>query len=168
MPGLGGIEHSEEHARETADALNQINPDFIRLRTLALPGHVPLYDDYRSGKFNKCTDIQVAEEILLFLESLNGITSTIKSDHVLNLFQDLEGTYPHDKERMTGIIRSFLSLPEQDRMYCQVGRRLGMIRTVEDMNDKARMAHIRETCEAHGITVDTVDQVIEEIKRRLN
>ena len=35
MPGLGGKVLSREHALETADALNQINPDFIRLRTLA-------------------------------------------------------------------------------------------------------------------------------------
>ena len=37
MPGLGGREFSELHAKESADALNQIDPDFIRLRTLALP-----------------------------------------------------------------------------------------------------------------------------------
>ena len=36
MPGLGGKAYSKEHALETADALNQINPDFIRLRTLAI------------------------------------------------------------------------------------------------------------------------------------
>ena len=37
MPGLGGKALWETHALETADALNQINPDFIRLRTLAVP-----------------------------------------------------------------------------------------------------------------------------------
>ncbi len=34
MPGLGGRALSREHALETADALNRINPDFIRLRTI--------------------------------------------------------------------------------------------------------------------------------------
>jgi radical SAM superfamily enzyme YgiQ (UPF0313 family) len=33
MPGLGGNEYSDLNALETADALNQINPDFIRVRT---------------------------------------------------------------------------------------------------------------------------------------
>jgi hypothetical protein len=37
MPGLGGRGLSRQHALESADALNRINPDFIRLRTLALP-----------------------------------------------------------------------------------------------------------------------------------
>ncbi len=56
MPGLGGRALSEAHARETADALNQINPHFIRLRTLAIPGSVPLYEEFRTGRFEKLTD----------------------------------------------------------------------------------------------------------------
>ncbi|MBW1852487.1 MAG: hypothetical protein JRJ15_13900 [Deltaproteobacteria bacterium] len=35
IPGLGGKVLSKEHALETADALNQINPNFIRLRARA-------------------------------------------------------------------------------------------------------------------------------------
>ncbi len=166
MPGLGGVELSKEHALETADALNQINPDFIRLRSLAIPGHVELYDDYKNGDFKKCSDIMVAEEILLFLENLKGITSTIKSDHVLNLFQDIEGTYPDDKEKMTGIIKEFLDLPTLERMYCQVGRRLGMIRSADDLKDKRKLENIKETCESNRITPETVDMVIEDIMRR--
>jgi radical SAM superfamily enzyme YgiQ (UPF0313 family) len=42
MPGLGGRTLSRDNALETADALNQINPDFVRLRTLALPEAPPL------------------------------------------------------------------------------------------------------------------------------
>lgn len=166
MPGLGGVDLSREHALETADALNQINAEFIRLRSLAIPTHVPLFEDYRSGQFTPCPDIQVAEELLLFLETLDGISSTVKSDHVLNLFQDVEGTYPGDKEPMTGIIRRFLDLPAQERLVVHVGRRLGLIRTEADMDDPKRMDHIRETCRANGITQDNVDRVIQDIMRR--
>jgi len=166
IPGLGGVELSREHAIETADALNTINADFIRLRSLAIPTHVPLFEEHRSGEFTKCPDIMVAEEILLFLENLNGITSTVKSDHVLNLFQDVEGTYPDDKQKMTDTIRSFLSLPPEERLHVQVGRRLGMIRSADDMADPRRMEHVRETCRANGITPDNVDMAIEDIMRR--
>jgi len=37
MPGLGGQEMWKEHAIDTALALNQINPNFIRLRSLRIP-----------------------------------------------------------------------------------------------------------------------------------
>lgn len=166
IPGLGGSDLSRDHALETADALNQINPDFIRLRSLAIPGHVELYHDYQSGRFTKATDIEVAGEILLFLETLDGITSTLKSDHILNLFQDVEGRYPKDKERMTGIIRSFLDLPLEERMYVQVGRRTGVIRNAWEHNDPHKIGQVKETCRVHGITIDNVDQVIEDIMRR--
>jgi len=39
IPGLGGALWTQEHARETARVINEINPDFIRLRTLhTVPG----------------------------------------------------------------------------------------------------------------------------------
>ena len=37
MPGLGGAQFSKENALESADAINQINPDFIRIRTPGNP-----------------------------------------------------------------------------------------------------------------------------------
>ncbi|MBW1746162.1 MAG: radical SAM protein, partial [Deltaproteobacteria bacterium] len=55
MPGLGGINLSDVHAIETADALNRINPHFIRLRSLAIPNGIPLFQDYIEGRFQKCT-----------------------------------------------------------------------------------------------------------------
>ncbi len=94
MPGLGGRKYSRENALETADALNQINPDFIRLRTLALPEGTTLAEQFQSGEFVKMGEVETAEELLLFLENLNGIESTVKSDHVLNLFSEVEGRLP--------------------------------------------------------------------------
>ena len=86
MPGLGGRALSRENALETADALNRINPDFIRLRTLALPDNAPLTAQREAGEFDKMGEVETARELLLFLESLEGIESTVRSDHVLNLF----------------------------------------------------------------------------------
>jgi radical SAM superfamily enzyme YgiQ (UPF0313 family) len=42
MPGVGGRTLSEEHARETARLLNQVKPDFIRVRTFALHPKSPM------------------------------------------------------------------------------------------------------------------------------
>ena len=59
MPGLGGRgAGSKSNAVETAAAVNQINPDFIRLRTLAIPPNTPLYADFGpQGRFEKATDV---------------------------------------------------------------------------------------------------------------
>ncbi len=77
MPGLGGRVLSRENALETADALNQINPDFIRIRTLALPDGTPLAEQYKADNFYKMGDVETSQEVLLFLESLKDITSTV-------------------------------------------------------------------------------------------
>ncbi len=166
MPGLGGREYSDIHATETADALNQINPDFIRLRTLAIPNGIKLFDDWQSGRFEKCTDVMMARENLLLIENLDGITSVLKSDHILNLFENLAGTFPDDKERMLTILRAFLDMePKQQSVY-QVGRRLGIFTRLSDMQRPRRLAKAEKFCREMGITPDNVDDVIDEIMKR--
>ena len=163
MPGLGGKEFSREHALETADALNQINPDYIRLRTLAIPGHTELFTEWKEGRFEKISDEQAAEEILLFLETLDGITSTLASDHILNLFQDVEGRFPDDKEAMCEKIRTFLTMDPVEKMHYQVGRRLGLFHGIGGMKDSAHMKQVEATCRQYAITPENVDAVINEL-----
>jgi len=166
MPGLGGREYSKIHALETADALNRINPEFIRLRTLAIPNSLKIFDDWEAGGFEKCTDLMMAKEILLLIESLNGITSVLKSDHILNLFENVEGTLPRDKERMLEILRTFLAMePERQCLY-QVGRRLGFFSSLSDMESPHRLAKAEKTCQQLGVTPDNVDEVIDELMKR--
>jgi radical SAM superfamily enzyme YgiQ (UPF0313 family) len=166
MPGLGGIALSKVHALETADALNQINPDYIRLRTLAIPNSVPMFDDYQSGRFEKLTDKQAAEEILLFLQSLNGISSRIRSDHILNLFEEIEGSLPEDKERMIGVIQRFLDMPAHEQMLYQVGRRLGQLSSLDDLQNTKIRTELEDLCAKHGIVPDNADAFIDEMMKR--
>ncbi len=166
MPGLGGKELSSEHALETADTLNTINADFIRLRTLAVPNHVELYQQYSQGIFTKQTDREVAEETRLFLQNLDGITSTLKSDHILNLFEEIQGTFPGDKEEMVGVITAFLSLSPNEQMLYQVGRRTGVISRLADLNNPVKRAHAESSCERFHITPGNVDEAVEELMKR--
>ena len=166
MPGLGGRDLSQIHALETADALNQINPHFIRLRTLALPNGIPLFDEWHDGRFDKCSDVEMAQEILLFLEKLDGITSVVKSDHILNLFQEVEGTLPQDKAHMTAILKDFLALSPEEQSLYQVGRRLGVFSRLSDMQNTYRREKTEKICIDLGVTPDNVDHVIDELMKR--
>lgn len=167
MPGLGGRELSREHALESADALNQINADFVRLRTLAIPSSAgDLFKDWNEGRFHKMGDMEVAQEILLFLDNLEGITSAIKSDHILNLFEEVEGNLPEDKERMTGVIRTFLNMPSHEQLLYQIGRRTGLFSRLGDMNDPGRRAIAKRHCSDFNVTPENADMVISEIMKR--
>ena len=166
MPGLGGKKLSRLHALETADALNQIDPHFIRLRSLAIPNNVELFQDWQTGKFEKCTDLEMAEEILLFLENLNNITSAIKSDHILNLFQEIDGRFPDDTEKMVGVVRKYLSIAPEQQMIYQVGRRLGMFSGLSDLENPDLAGKVEQTCEQMGVTPENVDAAIDELMKR--
>ncbi|MGC8810907.1 MAG: radical SAM protein [bacterium] len=145
MPGLGGTKWWREHALATAQVLNQINPDFIRLRTLYVRADMPLYKKVASGEFVLLTDDQVVQEIKLFLENLEGIESTVVSDHILNLLEEVQGQLPAAKEKMLNLIDQYLSLPEEERLAFRLGRRLGYYRFLADLQDqnmRARLAPI--------------------------
>jgi histone acetyltransferase (RNA polymerase elongator complex component) len=166
MPGLGGRALSEHHAIESADALNQIDADFIRLRTLALPGRTPLAEEHRQGRFEKCTDVEMAAELRLFIASLKGITSQIKSDHILNLFEEIDGRLPEDQAALLSVLDRFLRMPRQTQMYYQVGRRLGVFRRLSDMDSPRRLSRVQAFCQDHQITEDNVDAMADELMKR--
>lgn len=158
MPGLGGRENSRANALETADAVNRINPDFIRIRTLAVPDSSDLATDVREGRFTKLNDVETAQELLLFLENLEGITSTLKSDHILNLFQEVEGVLPQDKSTMIAPIKKFLAMPPEKQMLYRVGRRTGVFSNLNDLNHPDLVRQAEAAGLGYGVTPDTVDE----------
>lgn len=166
MPGLGGEAWSKENALETADALNQIDPDFIRIRTLAIPEIIELYKDVAAGTFRPLGDQEKAEELLLFLDHLDGINSTVKSDHILNLLQDVEGHLPQDIEKMTAPIRGFLALEPEARMLYIVGRRAGIFSRLSDLDDPSLRGHAEKAVTAHRVTLANVDTWAAEMMQR--
>ena len=132
MPGLGGVERWEENARESAYVLNRINPTFIRIRsTIPVPG-TPLHDMMREGRWIPLTDEGMVREIRLFLCSLEGITSTVQSDHIMNLLEEVEGRLPEDRDTMCNVIDRFFAMDEGDRESFIVGRRIGRYRFLSD------------------------------------
>ena len=133
MPGLGGQEMWREHAIETARVLNQINPHFIRLRSLRVPERVPLHEKLTDGSFSMQSDDMLAEEIKLFIETLAGINSTVTSDHIMNLLEEVSGKLPEDQEKMLSVIQAYQDLPESDRLIYRTGRRGGAYRSIDDL-----------------------------------
>ena len=135
IPGLGGDKWSKEHAVETAKVLNQINPDFIRLRSLQVRRNTELYKMREEGKFKSLGDEDIVREIRLFIETLEGIESRVVSDHILNLLEELEGKLPGDKEKLLGIIDRYFALSDDDRIIYRLGRRKGIYRRLDDLSD---------------------------------
>jgi hypothetical protein len=166
MPGLGGARFSRANALETADAINQINPDFIRIRTLAIPANVELSDDVRSGDFTPIGDLRMAEELLLFLDNLHDITSTVKSDHILNLLQEVEGRLPDDRERLTAPIRTLLGMEPAEQLLYMVGRRTGIFSSLQDLRDPELVANAEKARAAYRVSLKNVEDFSAGMMRR--
>jgi radical SAM superfamily enzyme len=132
--GLGGKGMWREHAIETAKVLNQINPDFIRVRTLKVLKAMPLYQKIETKEFVLLSDDEIVEEERLLINDLNGITSTFVSDHILNLLEEVEGKLPEEKEKMLKRIDYYLALSKKEKDNFRLGRRAGLYRSLEDLH----------------------------------
>ena len=113
--GIGGEEKWEQHAKGTADVLNQVDPHFIRVRTFIPQPNSPLYEAMEQGYFRPASAETILKETKLLLEKLQ-VTSQFLSDHISNLLP-LHGKLPEDKEKMIHLVDEGLrELTENDRL----------------------------------------------------
>jgi len=164
--GLGGKGMWREHAIETARVLNQIDPDFIRVRTLTVKPGMPLYDEVKNGNFIRATDEEIIEEEKLFIENLD-CHSNFVSDHITNLLQEIEGKLPEDKEKMLASIAGFQSLSPEEKYNFKVGRRLGIYEQLDDLHNSRKhntVEHAIQKLSHNGNQVD--DETIYSLMER--
>lgn len=135
MPGLGGRPLSEENALETADVMNQINPDFIRIRTFVVKKESEIWYNTLDKAFIECSDIEKLQEIKKMILNLGDVETVIKSDHIINLLEKVRGKMPEDKSRMIEIIEAFERLSPYDQKFYQLARRLGKVRGIEGLQN---------------------------------
>jgi radical SAM superfamily enzyme YgiQ (UPF0313 family) len=123
MPGLGGRKWSEIHALDSAKALSEIDPDFIRIRSLIIRKNTLLFQERQEGKFEELTEDEVVDEIGIFIENLN-CTSLITSDQMSNLLFELEGQLPEDKEMMLRRITQYKQKLPMEKLEFRLRSRL--------------------------------------------
>jgi len=107
--GLGGKERSKQHIAGTIDALNEINPDFIRIRTFLPKINTPILEEIKTGKFLILSPNQVLQETYDLIQGLQ-VASKLMSDHYTNYIK-VEGQLPRDKKR---ILEEIVSAMKRD------------------------------------------------------
>ncbi|MCF8082061.1 MAG: radical SAM protein [Deltaproteobacteria bacterium] len=110
MIGIGGRRNSRAHALHTAQVLNAINPDFIRIRTFLPKVNTLLLHQIRKGRFQVLSPHEALRETRDFMANLT-VTSRIASDHYTN-YVDVHGALPRDRNRMLAAIDHGLQTPE--------------------------------------------------------
>ncbi len=112
MLGIGGRDRTAAHADRTASALNQIQPDFIRLRTFVPKINTRLLDEVQSGSFSMLGPHETLQETARLIGALRH-SAALVSDHYTN-YLDLKGNLPADKPRLLGEISRALGRGEDD------------------------------------------------------
>jgi radical SAM superfamily enzyme YgiQ (UPF0313 family) len=137
MPGLGGTTMSEQHAKNTARVLNEINPDYIRLRPFVPRPNTPLFDEYQRGELQISSPHERLRELKIMIGALT-VTSRVCFDHMMNgwrtesgelLFkQDYEGyKFPEEKQRVLELIEEGLRVSESIHIDAKDMAKLGYL-----------------------------------------
>ncbi len=119
---MGGRTRSEQHAKNTARVLNEINPHYVRLRPFVPRPNTPLFDEYETGEFQISSPHERLRELRTMMEALT-VTSRICFDHMMNAWrkesgellftQDYEGyKFPEEKGRVLELIEEGLRVSE--------------------------------------------------------
>ena len=102
--GAAGSGNQEEHARQTAQLVNDVQPFLIFTGTVHTDPGCPLYDAVQEGSFVECTIGEYLEEEELFIQDLELERCFYFGLHPSNVIQ-LQGWLPDDKEEMLEAVR---------------------------------------------------------------
>lgn len=110
--GIAGKDRSAVHARESAAVINEIQPDFLRLRTFVPKINTPLLQDVLAGRFQMLSPHEVLAETLALLEGIT-VPTRVVSDHYTN-YVNVAGKLPEDREAMRQILTRALRKKESE------------------------------------------------------
>jgi len=111
--GAGGKDRLMEHAKESARVCNEVNPDFIRLRTLVVS---LLEEKMNLGQYQPTSPVEKLQEVKTFLENLEVDQCELASDHFTNyiwvgnnvVYHGIYGMLPEEKQDMLDILNHTL------------------------------------------------------------
>ena len=133
MPGLGGKENWEDHARNTAKVLNGINPHYIRSRPFTPGPGTPIHEEYDQGVLTLLTALEQLQELKLMVEELD-VTSKLCFDHAGNYWTDKNG-----KLLFTQSYEGYKMPDEKEKVLERINEGIEVYRKTPDYRNLRRM-----------------------------
>jgi radical SAM superfamily enzyme YgiQ (UPF0313 family) len=113
--GLGGIDHSIEHAIDTAKILSDMDPDFVGALTLMFVPETELYEDYLAGRFVLPDKFGFIRELYLMIEKSNFTNCYFTSNHASN-YLSIKAHLPREKEKTLRMIESVINAKDMSQI----------------------------------------------------
>ncbi|PIE02040.1 MAG: radical SAM protein [Acidobacteria bacterium] len=111
LNGLGGRELSYQHAVNSAQMVNKIQPEYLSTLVLSFPLGLDHFLRRYKGRFTPLNTIGLIEEMGSFISCLELEQSVFRSDHASN-YLVLKGQLNRDKEVLLSQINRTLTNPE--------------------------------------------------------
>jgi radical SAM superfamily enzyme YgiQ (UPF0313 family) len=112
ITGLGGKKYSQQHAIQSAEVVNAINPDFLSTLVLSFPFGQEHYTQRFKGPYEPMNKQDLLEEQYLFLENTQLNNVIYRSDHASN-YKPLKGIIDRDKERLLAELKLAVNKPDE-------------------------------------------------------
>ncbi|MDZ4198315.1 MAG: radical SAM protein [Kiritimatiellia bacterium] len=105
--GLGGADRSREHAVQTSEALNRMQPRLLSaLRVIPVEG-TALHAAAVNGIFRQLTEWEIVRELRDLVAGLVLQSTVFRANHASNVIP-IEARLPRDKERLLSTLESLL------------------------------------------------------------
>lgn len=102
--GIGGVDLSHEHARDTGKLLGEMSPDFASALTVMILPNTQLYQEYREGKFALPDKFGLLEELKIILENMDVRRKCyFTSNHASN-YLPIRANLPEQKADVLSLI----------------------------------------------------------------
>lgn len=112
--GLGGTEHSDKHAANTAYALNQMQPRLLSaLRVIPVPG-TRLQQQVTKGEFHMLTEYQIVRELRAMVSQLQLRKTVFRANHSSNIIP-IEARLPQEQPHLVAMLDQLLASDSLDK-----------------------------------------------------
>lgn len=111
--GIGGVELSAKHARETARILTDIDPEYAGILTVMLIAGTPLYEAWRSGTFVLPDVFALLGELRTIVEASNFTDCFFTSNHASN-YLPVRARLPADRESLLQVLDAVIAKRRPD------------------------------------------------------
>ena len=139
--GAGGKDRLKEHAVESARVCNEVDPDFIRLRTLVVQRGSLLEEKMKLGHYKPTSPIEKLKEVKILIENLEVNQCELASDHFTNyiwvdnavVYRGVYGMLPQEKQDMLDVLDhtlDFLSVTEGEVLDATILYERGIINSL--------------------------------------
>ena len=121
--GLGGVAHSEQHAKASAQLANQVQPNYLATLVLFFSGNQQRLESGFGHAFQPLNQQQLFQEMEWFLAELALEKTIFRSDHASN-YLVLKGVLNKDKERLLAQVRAAMAGDQRIYLRDETDRRL--------------------------------------------